>query len=53
MQRIACAQLSLATVTEQLIAVCSELTTRAFRASGRAFSQASRVADNLCRWVSG
>jgi hypothetical protein len=39
--------------TEQLIAVCSDLTSRAFRASGRALSQASRVAGNLCRWVSG
>ena len=38
--------------TEQLIAVCSGLATRAFRASGRALSQASRVAGNLYRWVS-
>jgi hypothetical protein len=41
------------TGAQQLIQVCSDLTTRAFRASGRALSNASRVAGNLCSWVSG
>lgn len=44
---------TLSSGTEQLIRVCSDLTTRAYRAAGQALSSAGRAASNLCSWVSG
>ena len=38
---------------EQVMAVCSEMTGRAFRAAGQAVASAKRVAGNLCSWVTG
>ena len=37
----------------QVLQVCTQMATTAFRATRRAVSGAARVAGNLCSWVTG